>query len=253
MATAASSTVLVGPFEVTEDSAHRLGQGSYGTVYLARDTRDNKSVAAKKQEIWKAYRHMEGVDWEKEAKMLRKISPHENVVKIYDFKAVEFDDNGIAKIALWFITEYCEERSLFEYGLKTKLFFSDKLDILYQAASGVSHLHAENVVHRDLKPQNILVTKNGLKIIIKLCDFGEATNIVRVNDLSIAMKTSNQFGTPSYMSPEQMDLQDGKFIYKKSVDTFAFGVTGLTLLESHDGTAMEPPTGRLQKITVSSM
>ena len=243
MATAASTSILVGRFEVTEDPTHRLGQGSYGTVYLARDTRDNKFVAAKKQEIWKAYEHMEGVDWEKEAKMLRKISPHENVVKIYDFKAVEFDDNGIAKIALWFITEYCEERSLFEYGLKTKLIFSDKLDILYQAASGVSHLHEENVVHRDLKPQNMLVTKDGHKITIKLCDFGEATNIALVNDLTVAMKTTNQFGTPGYMSPEQMDSQDGKFVYKKSVDTFAFGVTGLTLLESHDGTAMAPPRG----------
>ena len=175
MATPASSTTLVGPFEVTEDSAHRLGQGAYGTVYLAKDTRDNKSVAAKRQEIWKAYQHMQGVDWENEDKMLRKISPNENVVKIYDFRAVEFNDKGIEKIALWFITEYCEQGSLFEYAFKTKLIFSDKLDILYQGASGVSHLHAENVVHRDLKPQNMLVTKDGHKITIKLCDFGEAT------------------------------------------------------------------------------
>ena len=246
MATAGSSTTRVGPFEVTEDSAHRLGQGSYGTVYLARDTRDNKSVAAKRQEIWKEYQYMEGVDWENEAKMLRKISPHDSVVKILDFKAVEFVDNGIAKIAFWFITEYCEQRSLVEYAFKTELIFSAKLDILYQGASGVSHLHAENVVHHDLKPRNMVVTKNGPKVTIRLCDFGEATNIALVNDLTVAMKTSNQFGTPDFMSREQMDVQDGKLVYKKSVDTFGFGVTGLTLLESQKGKFMEPPTGKYQ-------
>ena len=244
MATALSSTIRVGRFEVTEDSAHRLGQGSYGTVYLARDTRENKFVAAKKQEILKAFQHMEGVDWENEAKMLRKISPHENVVEIYDFIAVEFDDDGIAKVALWFITEYCEQRSLFEYALKTKLTFSHKLDILYQCSSGVNHLHAENVVHRDLKPQNILLTRKNTKMITKICDFGEARSTVLVNDCTATMRTSGRFGTPSYMAPEQTDLQDGQFVYKKSVDTFSFGVTGLTLLESHDKEAMAAPTGR---------
>ena len=52
VATSASSTKRVGRFEVTEDST-QLGQGSYGTVYLAKDTSDNKSVAAKKQVIYK--------------------------------------------------------------------------------------------------------------------------------------------------------------------------------------------------------
>ena len=79
MATAASSTTRVGRFEVTEDLTHQLGQGTYGTVYRAKDTRDNKLVAAKKQVIFKEYKHL--ADWEQEAKILRKISPHKNVDK----------------------------------------------------------------------------------------------------------------------------------------------------------------------------
>ena len=242
MATAASSTIRVGRFEVTEDSTHQLGQGTYGTVYLATDTSDNKPVAAKKQVIFKEYEHL--ADWEQEAKILRKISLHKNVVKVFDFIAVEFDDDGIAKIAFWLITEYCEQRSLFDYALRTKLFFSDKLDILYQRAAGVNHLHAENVVHRDLKPQNILITKRGNEVTIKLCDFGEARSILLVNDLSVPMATVNRFGTDNYMAPEQMQQQDSKFVYKKSVDVFSFGVTGLTLLESRDGKAMVSPKGK---------
>ena len=238
----ASSTIRVGRFEVTEDSAHQLGQGTYGTVYRAKDTRDNKLVAAKKQVIFKKYKHL--ADWEQEARILGEISPHENVIKIFNSTAVEFDDDGIAKIAYWMFTEYCEQRSLFEYAFKTKLAFSDKLDILYQGSAGVNHLHTENVVHRDLKPQNILISTSGHGTVIKLCDFGEARSILIVNDATVPMDTTNRFGTDSYMAPEQNDLQDGKFFYKKSVDVFGFGVTGLTLLESCDGEFMAAPRGR---------
>ena len=238
----ASSKIRVGRFEVTEDLPHQLGQGTYGMVYLAKDTRDNISVAAKKQVIFKEYKHL--ADWEQEAKILRKISPHKNVVKIHDFTAVEFDDDGIAKIAFWMFTEYCEQRSLFEYAFKTKLTFSDKLDILHQSSAGVNHLHTENVVHRDLKPQNILITQSGHDTVIKLCDFGEARSILIVNDVTVPMDTVNRFGTESYMAPEQNDQQDGKFVYKKSVDVFGFGLTGLTLLESRDGIGMVAPRGR---------
>ena len=241
----ATSTIRVGRFEVTEDSTHQLGQGSYGTVYLAKDTSDNKSVAAKKQVIYKEYKHL--ADWEKEAKILQKISPHKNVVKLYDFTAAEFDDYGIAKIAYWMFTEYCEQRSLFEYAFITKLTFSDRLDILCQSASGVNHLHTENVVHCDLKPQNILITKSGHDAVVKLCDFGEARSILSVNDVTVPMATANRFGTESYMAPEQNDRQSGKFIYKKSVDTFGFGVTGVTLLGSQDGKGMVAPRGRYQE------
>ena len=241
----ALSTIRIGRFEVTEDSPHQLGQGTYGTVYRAKDTSDNKYVAAKKQVIFKEFKHL--ADWEQEAKILRKISSHKNVIKIYDFTAVEFDDDGIEKIAFWMFTEYCEQRSLFEYAFKTKLTFSDRLDILYQSASGVNHLHTENVVHRDLKPQNILITTSGHDTVIKLCDFGEARSILIVNGATVPMATANRFGTESYMSPEQNDVKEGNFIYKKSVDVFGFGLTGLTLLESRDGKFMEAPVGRQQK------
>ena len=242
----ASSIKRVGRFEVTEDSTHQLGQGTYGTVYLAKDTRDNKTIAAKKQVIFKEYEHLSGVDWEQEAKILRKISSHKNVIEIYDFIAVEFNDDGIAKISFWLFTEYCEQRSLFEYAFKTKLTFSDKLDILYQSSSGVNHLHTEKVVHRDLKPQNILITKSGHKTpTIKICDFGEARSILLVNDATVPMATANRFGTENYMAPEQNEQQDdGKFVYKKSIDVFAFGVTSVTLLESRDEKFMAAPKGR---------
>ena len=160
------------------------------------------------------------------------------MVKLYYFTALEFDDYGIAKIAYWMFTEYCEQRSLFEYAFITKLTFSDRLDILYQSASGVNHLHTENVVQCDLKPQNIFITKSGHDTVVKLCDLGEDRNILIVNDATVAMAIANRFGTESYMAPEQNDRQNGKFVYKKSVDTFGFGVTSVTPLGSRDGKGM---------------
>ena len=244
MATAASSTTRVGRFEVTEDLTHQLGQGAYGTVYRAKDTRDNKLVAAKKQVIFKEYKHL--ADWEQEARILSKISLHRNVIKIFHSTAVEFDDDGIAKIAYWMFTEFCEQRSLFEYAFKTKLTFSDRLDILCQSSAGVNHLHTENVVHRDLKPQNVLISKSGHETqTVKICDFGEARSILIVNDATVPMATQDRFGTESYMAPEQNERhKDGNFVYKKSVDVYAFGVTGVTLLESRDEKFMAAPKGR---------
>ena len=176
--------------------------------------------------------------------MLRKISRHENLVEIYHFETVDFIEKGIPMMAVWLITEYCDKGNLQNYAYVTDLSLHDKLDILLQSGRGVDHLHQENVTHRDLKPQNILISGNAPNIITKLCDFGEAQDVAIVNEQSVTMKTINPFGTKNYMAPEQTAQQeDGKFTYKRSVDIFAFGVTGLTLLSSQKEELMKSPTG----------
>ena len=243
MATPGSSTSKIGRFEITEDKLHQLGQGSYGTVYKANDLEnDQKPVAAKKSVIYKEY--MKEIDWKNEADMLRKISRHENLVEIYHLETVDFVENGIPMMAIWLITEYCDKGNLQNYAYVTELSLHDTLDILLQSGRGVDHLHRENVVHRDLKPQNILISGSAPNITIKLCDFGEARDIATVNDKSVTMRTTNVFGTTNYMAPEQTAQQDGKFFaYKRNVDIFAFGVTGITVLNSEKGKLMKSPTG----------
>ena len=243
MATPGSSTTIIGRFEVTEDKQHELGRGSYGTVYLAKDLEnDENPVAAKKSVIYKEY--MKLIDWSNEGDMLRKISRHENLVEIYHFDTVDFVENGIPMMAIWLITEVCDKGSLQSYAYVTDLSLCDKLDILLQSGHGVDHLHRENVIHRDLKPQNILISGSAPNIIIKLCDFGEARDVLKVNEQSVAMRTINPFGTWNFMAPEQTAQQDGKFVYKRNVDIFAFGITGLTLLNCQKEELMKSPTGK---------
>ena len=242
----ASSTTKIGRFEVTEDKAHQLGQGSYGTVYKARDLEnDEKPVAAKKSVIYKEYMDDPDVKWRHEAEMLLKISRHENLVEIYHFATVDFVEKGIPMMAIWLITEYCDKGDLKDYAFVTELSLGDKLDILLQSGRGVDHLHQENIIHRDLKPQNILISDSAPNIIVKLCDFGEARDVAIMNEKSVQMRTVNPFGTSYYMAPEQSaQQQDGKFVYKRNVDIFAFGVTGLTLLSSQKGKLMTPSKGK---------
>ena len=248
MATPDSSTTKIGRFKVTEDKANQLGHGSYGTVYKAKDLEnEDKPVAAKKSVIYKEYTKL--IDWKHEADMLRKISRHENLVEIYHFETVDFVENGIPMMAIWLVTEYCDKGNLQNYAYVTDLSLHDKLDILLQSGQGVDHLHRENVIHRDLKPQNVLVSGTAPNIVIKLCDFGEARDVAIENDKSVMMRTTNPFGTRNYMAPEQTGQQeDGKFIYKRSVDIFAFGVTGLTLLSSQKEELMKSPTGEFLNV-----
>ena len=247
MATASSSTSKIGKgrFEVTEDKVHELGQGSYGTVYKAKDLEnDGKPVAAKKSVIYKEYMDNPDVKWRHEAEMLGKITKHENLVERYLLDTVDFvNEKGIPMMAIWLITEYCDKGNLQDYAFVTDLSLHDKLDILLQSSRGVDHLHQENVVHRDLKLQNLLISGSAPNVVVKLCDFGEARDIAKVNDQSVMMKTVNPFGTKNYMAPEQTAQQDDKFVYKRDVDIFAFGVTGITLLNSQKRMLMKSPTG----------
>ena len=181
MATAPSSTTKIGKgrFEIIEEKSYQLGQGSYGTVFKAKDLKnDKKTVAAKKSVIYKEY--IKDVNWRHEGDMLRKISRHENLVEIYHFDTIDFVENGIPKMAIWLIKEYCDKGNLQDYAFVTELSLGDKLDILLQSGHGVDHLHRENVIHRDVKPQNILISGNVPNIGIKLCDFGGARDVVMV-------------------------------------------------------------------------
>ena len=242
-----SSTTKIGKgrFEVTEDESHKLGQGSYGTVYKAKDLEnDGRPVAAKKSVIYSEFIADPDVNWRHEAEMLSRIRQHENVVERYLLDTVVFvNEKGIPMTAIWLITEYCDKGNLQDYAYITDLSLHDKLDILLQSGQGVDHLHQENVVHRDLKPQNILISGSAPNVVVKLCDFGEARDIVKVNDQSVMMKTVKAFGTRTYMAPEQTAQQDGKFVYKRNVDVFAFGVTGITLLNAQKRKLMKSPTG----------
>ncbi|HEX73510.1 MAG TPA: serine/threonine protein kinase, partial [Candidatus Hydrogenedentes bacterium] len=169
-----------------------LGRGGMGVVYLARDTQLDRPVALKflgsmmddSAELRQRFL--------REAKAAAKVS-HPNIVSIYDIGAQE----GGAYIAM----EYVEGVNLHRYvSEKGRLSPREAVNVMVQACSALAAIHQQGIVHRDIKPDNILIAKGGL---VKVMDFGLAKlQNARITASNIVM------GTPCYMSPEQVRGQD---------------------------------------------
>jgi predicted Ser/Thr protein kinase len=166
-----------------------LGRGGMGVVYLARDTQLDRPVALKflgsLVDDSEEYRER----FIREAKAAAKVS-HPNIISIYDISA----SAGKAYIAM----EYVEGPNLHRYvsGKSDKrLSPREAVNIVTQACAALHAIHEVGVTHRDLKPDNILLSKGGL---VKLTDFG----LAKAEDARIT-QSNMIMGTPCYMAPEQ--------------------------------------------------
>jgi tetratricopeptide (TPR) repeat protein len=165
-----------------------LGRGGMGVVYLAKDTQLDRPVALKfigslidsSDEFRKRF--------VREAQAAAKIN-HPNIIAIYDISATQ----GKSYIAM----EFVEGQSLAQYlQRKGKLEPREALNIVGQSCAALAAIHEVGIVHRDIKPDNILLAKGGL---VKVMDFGLAKSAD--NRLT---RTGTAMGTPCYMSPEQV-------------------------------------------------
>src|SRR5450432_2979060 len=165
-----------------------LGQGGMGAVYHARDCELEREVALKvirsdmaaNPEILRRFKQ--------ELILARQIT-HKNVIRIFDLGQAD----GIKFITM----EYIEGEDL--QGLlrrKKKLEPAEAATIMAQVCRALEAAHAEGVVHRDLKPQNIMLDKSGR---VYVMDFGIARSLVTKG----MTQTGALIGTPDYMSPEQ--------------------------------------------------
>ena len=240
MASSSSGNVEeVGNFEIYTDRKNRLGSGATGTVHLGMNTITEDLVAAKNMEIEEEF--LEEGEFEREADLLlNKIPPHDNIVKVYDFVKKRFVEKGTNMLSLWLVMEHCPFGDLKEYARQTELATIDKLELMYQAALAVHHLHQckpEPVVHRDIKPQNILISGEEGNPKVKLCDFG-ASRLVKRNTEGRSVTMKSLGGTENYWAPEQQMVPGKELSYDKSVDTYSLGISNLALLEASKGTNM---------------
>jgi serine/threonine-protein kinase len=212
-----------------------LGRGGMGVVYKARDTQLDRPVALKFLGSL-----VDGND-EYKARFLREAQAaarvqHPNIISIYDIGA----DDGRAYIAM----EYVEGPNLHKYlGRKGKLEPREAINIIGQACLALDAVHTAGIVHRDIKPDNILIAKGGL---VKLMDFGLAKGAgARLTASNVVM------GTPCYMAPEQAM---GREADARS-DIYALGLvlhellTGVTVFADGDVlrrqvTEMPPPPSK---------
>lgn len=194
--------MLGGRYEIIK----RIGSGGMADVYMAKDHKLNRNIAVK---VLKR----EYVD---DAKFLKKFQTeaqaiasliHPNIVNIYDVGA----EDGVNYIVM----ELAEGVTLKEYIRRVgHLSAKETVDITLQIAAAIAHAHKNHIIHRDIKPQNILISENGT---IKVTDFG----IAKAANSNTVTSTATAIGSVHYISPEQAK---GRFCDEKS-DIYSLGIT----------------------------
>lgn len=192
----------LGRYEIQD----KLGEGAMGVVYRAFDPLLERIVAIKtvKLDLTPAEQEDFQQRFFKEARSAARLN-HPNIVTVFDAGKVE----DVAYIAM----EYLEGRNLRQMILKEPLFSHARMaEIAAAVADGLDYAHRNGVVHRDVKPANIMVLDNGA---VKLADFG----IAQLQSSTKTM-TGQVLGTPKYMSPEQII---GEHVDGRS-DIFSLGI-----------------------------
>jgi eukaryotic-like serine/threonine-protein kinase len=181
-----------------------LGSGGFGSVYLAEDTWIDKKVAIKVP-------HKQDLDFNelvKEPRLLASVS-HPNIVTVLTAERLEDQ--------FFIVMEYVPGETLEQLiGRTGALAIAEALDYTCQMCNAVDHAHRAGVLHRDLRPGNMLVSESGL---LKVTDFGTS------RFLEIAAHGTTVIGSPPYMAPEQFH---GKAVFAS--DVYSIGVTMYEML-----------------------
>lgn len=194
-------TLLLNRYELLE----KIGEGGMGIVYKAKCTLLNRFVAVKilKSEL---SNHEDFISrFKREANSIASLS-HPNIVNIHDV--------GIENNINFIVMEYVNGKTLKQIIKETvRLSTLNTLAISTQIAKALEYAHKNNIVHRDIKPDNILITEDN---IVKLTDFG----IAKVTDSVTITNSNNIIGSVHYFSPEQAK---GKFVDCRA-DIYALGI-----------------------------
>ena len=226
----------IGEYKIDTNDYNILGKGSYGMVFPGRHSAKDEEVVGKRYLFEK---DLPTDDVDKEADIMLKLPKHDNVVKGLAY--VKKPTPG-KYIHIWLIIEFCSLGPLGDFAKEFTLTLAQKVDLMLQSSMGVQHLHKHDLIHRDIKLDNILLTGNPDKPQVKITDFGESKFIEHINEHSVRKMTYR--GTKSYMAPEFFRVtEDNRPSYNMSADNFSLGVTFLTLLDAEKGKTPLPPKG----------
>ncbi|MDH5466293.1 MAG: protein kinase [Candidatus Aminicenantes bacterium] len=210
------------------DIIEELGKGGMGRVYRVEDKKIKEEVALKliKPEIASDQAMIER--FRNELKLARKIT-HKNVCRMHDFH----EEGGIPFITM----EYIEGEDLKSFMRSKGTLIEEAISIAKQVSEGLAEAHELGVIHRDLKPQNIMIDKKGR---VRIMDFGIARSIEAPGLTSSGMI----IGTPDYISPEQAEGEEadqrsdiyslGSILYEMVTGSVPFkGDTALSVALKH--------------------
>ena len=208
--------MIIGPNTTISDRYRiesLIATGGMGQVWLARDTVLDRDVAIKilKSEFSADPNFLSR--FREEARTTARLN-HPNIVSVFDYG--EFEDTDGGDNIAYLVMELVHAESLSHaLGRLEKLTVAQALDMLSQTAQGLSAAHEEGIVHRDIKPGNILITPRGR---VKISDFG----IAKAVDSVPITATGTVMGTAQYISPEQAIGKEATC----ASDVYSLGIVG---------------------------
>ncbi|WP_222272187.1 protein kinase domain-containing protein [Modestobacter marinus] len=200
-------TVLADRFEVTAP----IATGGMGEVWRGRDRTLGRAVAIKVLRSEYTGDSSFLIRFRNEARHTAALS-HPNIASVYDYGETVVDGHRLAYLVMELVEGKPLVTILAEHG---RLTAAQTLDVLAQAGDGLSAAHAAGMVHRDIKPGNLLVRPDG---VVKLTDFG----IAYARDAAPLTRTGMVVGTAQYLSPEQAQ----GFVVTAASDVYSLGVLG---------------------------
>ncbi len=205
-----------------------LGRGGMGTVYRAEQLEPVVRIVALKLMTGQRMDADHLALFEVERQILARMQ-HPHIAQIFDAGTTP---EGIP----YFAMEHINGQSITAYCEQKRLSLGARVDLLVQVCEGVQHAHHKGVIHRDLKPGNILVTEVDGRPAPKIIDFGIATAAQRSRDCAAAAVA----GTPDYMSPEQ---SQGSVDVDARSDVYALGVLMYELVSGRRPAISTGPSG----------
>ncbi|KAI6191890.1 BMA-MIG-15, isoform a [Aphelenchoides bicaudatus] len=202
-----------------------VGTGTYGQVYKGRHLRTSELAAIKIMMVTSE----EEEEIKMEINMLKKYSNHANIATYFGAFIKKLPSSTGKHDQLWLVMEFCGNGSITDLVKSTKTNSLKEEWIAYicrEILSGLSHLHKNKVIHRDIKGQNVLLTD---KAEIKLVDFGVSAQLDRT-----VGRRNTFIGTPYWMSPEVIACeQDQHATYDSRSDLWSVGITALEMADGH--------------------
>ncbi|MBK1990962.1 serine/threonine protein kinase, partial [Sphaerospermopsis aphanizomenoides BCCUSP55] len=194
------------------DIKTKIGEGGSGIVYLGQNLNSKQRYAIKtlSTEEENAIKLLD-----RETQTLKRLN-HQNIVKFIE----EGYENSHKLVYL--VLEYLDGQNIKEY-FDSGIDLKTKLDIFLQIIDGISHAHSKNIIHRDIKPDNIKIVDKDEKPVAKILDFG-----IAIITTTILTNTIRSYHTPLFSAPEQINLEG----VSRDSDIYSLGMTFLYLLSS---------------------